>query len=125
MPAVSTVDLNALAGQWLRQIEAHLPTAWYNLAADLPSPLPPPLHPGTLQPLGPDDHDWLTGVLRRHHEETGSPVAEALLAEGLAGLGRFSKIMPTDYRRILDIQDKALADGRDPIEAVMEEMSRG
>ena len=35
--------------------EAHLPTAWYNLAADLPSPLPPPLHPGTLQPLGPDD----------------------------------------------------------------------
>ena len=78
-----------------------------------------------LEPLGPDDHDWLTGVLRRHHEETGSPVAEALLAEGLAGLGRFSKIMPTDYRRILDIQDKALADGRDPIEAVMEEMSRG
>jgi hypothetical protein len=33
--------------------------------------------------------------------------------------------MPTDYRRILDIQEKARADGRDPIEAVMEEMSRG
>ena len=46
-------------------------------------------------------------------------------AGGVAGLARFSKIMPTDYRRILDIQDKALADGRDPIEAVMEEMSRG
>lgn len=35
--------------------EARLPTAWYNLAADLPTPPPPPLHPGTLQPLGPDD----------------------------------------------------------------------
>ena len=35
--------------------EAQLPTAWYNIAADLPEPLPPPLHPGTLQPLGPDD----------------------------------------------------------------------
>ncbi len=33
--------------------------------------------------------------------------------------------MPTDYRKILDIQDKARAEGRDPIEAVMEEMSRG
>ncbi len=35
--------------------EAQMPTAWYNLAADLPAPVPPPLHPGTLQPLGPDD----------------------------------------------------------------------
>jgi len=78
-----------------------------------------------LEPLGPDDHDWLTYILRRHVEETASPVAEALLADGPAGLARFSKIMPTDYRRILDIQEKARADGRDPIEAVMEEMSRG
>lgn len=35
--------------------EAQLPTTWYNIAADLPAPPPPPLHPGTLQPLGPDD----------------------------------------------------------------------
>jgi len=35
--------------------ESRLPTAWYNLAADLPSPPPPPLHPGTGQPIGPDD----------------------------------------------------------------------
>ncbi|HNN95589.1 MAG TPA: TrpB-like pyridoxal phosphate-dependent enzyme [Pseudomonadota bacterium] len=34
--------------------EEKLPRAWYNLAADLPSPSPPPLHPGTLQPLGPE-----------------------------------------------------------------------
>jgi tryptophan synthase beta chain len=35
--------------------EARLPKAWYNLAADLPVPLPPPLHPGTGQPIGPAD----------------------------------------------------------------------
>ena len=35
--------------------ESRLPDAWYNLAADLPSPPPPPLHPGTRQPVGPDD----------------------------------------------------------------------
>lgn len=35
--------------------EREMPTAWYNLLADLPEPLPPPLHPGTGQPLGPAD----------------------------------------------------------------------
>jgi tryptophan synthase beta chain len=35
--------------------EADLPRDWYNIQADLPSPLPPPLHPGTGQPIGPAD----------------------------------------------------------------------
>ncbi|HEU5016282.1 MAG TPA: TrpB-like pyridoxal phosphate-dependent enzyme [Roseiflexaceae bacterium] len=35
--------------------EDQMPTAWYNIQADLPVPLPPPLHPGTGQPIGPDD----------------------------------------------------------------------
>ncbi|MDO8793132.1 MAG: TrpB-like pyridoxal phosphate-dependent enzyme [Vicinamibacterales bacterium] len=35
--------------------EARIPRRWYNLAADLPSPPPPVLHPGTLKPVGPDD----------------------------------------------------------------------
>ena len=32
-----------------------IPLAWYNIAADLPKPMAPPLHPGTLQPIGPAD----------------------------------------------------------------------
>ena len=32
-----------------------IPRSWYNIAADLPSMPPPPLHPGTGQPIGPDD----------------------------------------------------------------------
>src|SRR6201993_4964797 len=32
-----------------------IPRAWYNILADLPTPLAPPLHPGTLKPIGPDD----------------------------------------------------------------------
>jgi tryptophan synthase beta chain len=35
--------------------ESRIPKAWYNLMADLPSPPPPVLHPGTLQPVGPAD----------------------------------------------------------------------
>jgi tryptophan synthase beta chain len=35
--------------------EKDLPQFWYNIAADLPSPPPPVLHPGTGQPIGPAD----------------------------------------------------------------------
>jgi tryptophan synthase beta chain len=34
--------------------ESEIPTHFYNIAADLPTPLPPPLHPGTREPIGPD-----------------------------------------------------------------------
>jgi tryptophan synthase beta chain len=35
--------------------ESEMPTQWYNIIPDLPEPPPPPLHPGTLQPVGPED----------------------------------------------------------------------
>ncbi len=35
--------------------QSRIPRAWYNILADLPTPLAPPLHPGTLKPIGPDD----------------------------------------------------------------------
>jgi tryptophan synthase beta chain len=35
--------------------QSHIPQSWYNIVPDLPTPPAPPLHPGTHQPLGPDD----------------------------------------------------------------------
>ena len=35
--------------------EDEIPRQWYNIAADLPTPLDPPLHPGTRQPIAPED----------------------------------------------------------------------
>ncbi len=35
--------------------ESEMPTRWYNIIPDLPEPPPPVLHPGTHQPVGPDD----------------------------------------------------------------------
>src|SRR6187401_2926437 len=35
--------------------EKEMPTKWYNIQADFKTPLPPPLHPGTGQPIGPQD----------------------------------------------------------------------
>ena len=32
-----------------------MPTAWFNVAPRMPVPLQPPLHPGTKEPVGPDD----------------------------------------------------------------------
>ncbi len=34
--------------------QADIPAAWYNLNADFPEPLPPPLHPGTKEPIPPE-----------------------------------------------------------------------
>lgn len=35
--------------------EAEMPTSWYNIQADLPAPVPPPLHPVTREPIAPED----------------------------------------------------------------------
>ena len=35
--------------------ESEIPRQWYNMIPDLPAPPPPPLHPGTGQPVGPED----------------------------------------------------------------------
>ncbi|MEV4105789.1 TrpB-like pyridoxal phosphate-dependent enzyme [Nonomuraea sp. NPDC049649] len=32
-----------------------IPSNWYNIVPDLPAPPPPPLHPATREPIGPDD----------------------------------------------------------------------
>jgi tryptophan synthase beta chain len=35
--------------------QSRIPQAWYNIVSDLPKPMAPVLHPGTLKPIGPDD----------------------------------------------------------------------
>lgn len=39
--------------------EDQMPTQWYNIVADLPEAPPPPLHPGTREPAGPQDFEAL------------------------------------------------------------------
>jgi tryptophan synthase beta chain len=51
--------------------ESELPTRWYNVIADLPSPPPPPLHPGTREPVGPDDLAPLFPMALIEQEVTG------------------------------------------------------
>ncbi|HTZ08220.1 MAG TPA: hypothetical protein VMB72_04060, partial [Acidimicrobiales bacterium] len=72
-----------------------------------------------LEPLDEDDRRWLVEVITRHRDETGSAVATRVLAAGGAGLGDFVKVMPRDYRRVLEATQRAVAEGVSVDEAVM------
>ncbi|MFF8828945.1 glutamate synthase large subunit [Streptomyces sp. NPDC015131] len=62
---------------------------------------------GAVEALDDSDRTWLHDVVRRHHEETGSTVAEKLLADWDASVNRFSKIIPTTYKAVLAAKDAA------------------
>ncbi|MCC9742134.1 glutamate synthase large subunit [Streptomyces sp. MNU89] len=57
--------------------------------------------------LDADDARWLHDVVRRHHEETGSTVARALLDDWDAALPRFGKVVPATYKAVLAAKDAA------------------
>ena len=61
-----------------------------------------------------DDVDLVRGLLERHREYTGSTVAEELLQDWPATAARFVKVMPLDYRRVLDEQ-RAAAEAAVPL----------
>jgi glutamate synthase (NADPH/NADH) large chain len=61
--------------------------------------------------------DELQELVRRHYEETESPVAEDLLADWPAALARFTEVMPSDYKRVLEARAEALEEGLNDEEA--------
>ncbi|MDT5000664.1 MAG: glutamate synthase large chain [Mycobacterium sp.] len=77
-----------------------------------------------LQRLEPEDLVWLHEVVARHSNLTGSTLARSLLSDWPRRSGQFTKIMPTDYQRVLQATRMAKAEGRDVDTAIME-ASRG
>ncbi|MFC5063154.1 glutamate synthase large subunit [Actinomycetospora atypica] len=67
-----------------------------------------------------DDDEWLRHVVERHLEYTGSPKAARLLDDWENQVGHFTKVMPSDYQRVLDAEQRAATEGRDPNEVIME-----
>jgi glutamate synthase domain-containing protein 3 len=63
--------------------------------------------------IAPDEAEDLRGFVAEHAERTGSAVAERLLADWPAALGRFVKVMPHDYRRAL--AEMAAAEAREAV----------
>jgi glutamate synthase (NADPH/NADH) large chain len=72
-----------------------------------------------LEGLDDTDRAWLRDRVQRHHDETDSVLAARLLDTWPESVERFRKVMPKDYKRVLDAQRKAEANGTDVTEAVM------
>jgi glutamate synthase (NADPH/NADH) large chain len=70
-----------------------------------------------LDPLEEGNARFLRDVVERHYAETGSAVAARLLADW--DPGRFTMVMPKDYKRVLSAASQAEREGRDVNEAVM------
>jgi glutamate synthase (NADPH/NADH) large chain len=67
-----------------------------------------------LETIADDDDLLLQHLLTRHIKLTGSTVAQKLLAQWNDTRARFVKVMPRDYKRVLQAEAKARAESREP-----------
>ncbi|MFT4395182.1 glutamate synthase large subunit [Gordonia lacunae] len=68
----------------------------------------------------PEDLAWLKRTIATHTELTGSAIGASILADWPRRCLAFTKVMPTDYKRVLDAARMAEAEGRDVDSAIME-----
>jgi glutamate synthase (NADPH/NADH) large chain len=72
-----------------------------------------------LEPLDDEDRRWLLDIVTRHGEETASAIAGRLLDAWGRAAGEFVKVMPRDYRRVLEATRRAVESGQSVDDAVM------
>jgi glutamate synthase (ferredoxin) len=66
-----------------------------------------------------EDRELLARMVRRHVELTGSEIGWRLLSSGKGMAGKFVKIYPADYRRVVETQDRMKDQGLSDSEVVM------
>ena len=72
-----------------------------------------------LEELGEEDVGWLRETVARHKAETGSQLAKGLIDSWPKAMNQFVKVVPRDYKRVLDAIAEAEANGTDIVTAVM------
>ncbi len=75
-----------------------------------------------IEPLEPDDGEFLHRTISAHRDHTDSAVAERILASWEVERSRFRKVMPADYKRVLTVIEQSQAAGLsedETVEAVM------
>jgi glutamate synthase (NADPH/NADH) large chain len=72
-----------------------------------------------IDPLEVEDTEFLRSIVTRHHELTGSTVAEGILDRWRVEVRKFQKVMPTDYKRVLEAARIAEEKGLSVDEAIM------
>ena len=73
-----------------------------------------------VETLAPDELVWLGEVIADHVRYTGSPIGQGLLDAWETESARFSRVMPRDYKRVLELQAQAQETGVDADELIME-----
>jgi glutamate synthase (NADPH) large chain len=73
----------------------------------------------TLEALDDEDRAFLDATIRRHRDLTDSARAELILADWPASAAQFAKVMPIDYRRVLNAARAASEAGRSVDDAIM------
>ena len=66
-----------------------------------------------------DSLDFLRDIIRRHSDETGSEVASMILDRWHQQVRHFKKVIPKDYKRVIEAITTAEEQGQDVEEAVM------
>jgi glutamate synthase (NADPH/NADH) large chain len=89
----------------------------YDPAGTFPARLNPEMV--DLDPLDDDDAHWLRDVVEKHYAATQSAIAYEILADWYSEAERFVKVMPKDYKRVLEATRNAQEKGEDVIEAIM------
>ncbi|MXZ77540.1 MAG: glutamate synthase subunit alpha, partial [Acidimicrobiia bacterium] len=72
-----------------------------------------------LETLDDSDREWLRDRISQHMVNTGSTVAERILANWATEADRFVKVMPKDYKRVLGALAEAERTGTDAQAAIM------
>lgn len=73
----------------------------------------------SLENLDEDDVEFLYGIIGEHSRLTDSEVAAKILVSFDSELYHFKKVMPKDYRRVLDVTVEAIERGQNVDEAIM------
>jgi glutamate synthase domain-containing protein 3 len=81
---------------------------------------PDNVNPGMveLERLGPDDAAFVAALIEEHRDRTGSRRAQALLADWEKTLTRLVKVVPLEYRRVLEEQSRLRERGSSPSHAM-------
>ncbi len=76
-----------------------------------------------LEELSEEDERFLEKLISSHNQMTGSTLAEEILSDWMRNKKKFVKVMPKDYKRVLEVIKAAQSTGMAEENAIMEAMN--
>ena len=67
-----------------------------------------------LEPVGEQELEFVRKIIAEHHRLTGSPKAKELLDAWELAKERFVRVIPREFRRVVELREGYLSDGMSP-----------